>query len=80
MLTALWRRLARWHPTYRKENHVSNSHLDSLLNLMPPIGCFVPGLRADWLGSCFIPSIEGALPFQAQPYQIMQNTHQEIDL
>jgi len=59
---------------------VSNSHLDSLLNLMPPIGCFVPGLRADWLGSCFIPSIEGALPFQAQPYQIMQTTHQEIDL
>ena len=59
---------------------MSNSHLDSLLNLMPPIGCFVPGLRADWLGSCFIPSIEGALPFQAPPYQIMQNTHQEIDL
>ena len=42
MLTALWPRLAGWHPTYRKEDHVSNSHLDSLLNLMPPIGCFVP--------------------------------------
>lgn len=59
MLTALWRRLARWHPTYRKENHVSNSHLDSLLNLMPPIGCFVPLYTGRLVRKLFYPYYRG---------------------
>lgn len=59
MLTALWRRLARWHPTYRKEDHVSNSHLDSLLNLMPPIGCFVPLSAGRLVRKLFYPFYRG---------------------
>ena len=59
MLTALWPRLAGWHPTYRKEDHVSNSHLDSLLNLMPPIGCFVPLYTGRLVRKLFYPYYRG---------------------
>ena len=59
MLTALWPRLAGWHPTYRKEDHVSNSHLDSLLNLMPPIGCFVPLSTGRLVRKLFYPFYRG---------------------
>ena len=59
MLTALWPRLAGWHPTYWKEDHVSNSHLDSLLNLMPPIGCFVPLSTGRLVRKLFYPFYRG---------------------
>lgn len=59
MLTALWPRLAGRHPTYWKEDHVSNSHLDSLLNLMPPIGCFVPLYTGRLVRKLFYPYYRG---------------------